>query len=564
MSYDYVIVGAGPAGCVLANRLTEDPSIKVALIEAGSDKNARKTIVKTPLAMVTFMAPALAFLGGPKFMSWFESEPEPGLQGRVLALPRGKGTGGSSNVNGQILIRGQREDFDEWKDMGCEGWGYDDLLPYFKKFERFEPLADPKSAKNFKMGGKPIVPQLDAKYHGMSGPLNIALPRSDNPLNQIYFDAAVAAGHKLNADFNGESQNGIGYYTFTQKNGERFTAEAAYINPIRSRSNLTILSDRNVTRVLMEGKKAVGVAWSQGAETGETRGKEVILSAGSFVSPHLLLLSGIGSKRELERHNIKVVHDLPGVGENLQDHLDITLEFKGKDTTAYGISWKALPRNILHFFDYIFRKRGLFATTTAESGGFVSTDPSTDRPDIQLFLCSAKGNTQSASGFTGHSFLLHITDLRPGSIGKLSLKSADPNQKPSILFNFFRGKSSEAALRKGVHICREIVAQKHFAPYVEAEVSPGPEVQSDGAIDAFIRQTVGTLFHPVGTCSMGKGDMAVVDPASLRVHGVEGLRVVDASVMPAVVSANTVAATYCLAEKAADLIKGEKASITRA
>jgi choline dehydrogenase len=564
VDYDYVIVGAGAAGCVLANRLTENSNVKVALIEAGSDRNARKTIVKTPLAMITFMAPALKFLGGPKFMSWFESEPEPGLQGRKMALPRGKGTGGSTNVNGQILIRGQREDFDSWKEMGCDGWAYEDLLPYFKKLERFEILADPASSKAIKFGGKALSPQIDPAYHGLNGPLNIAAPRSDNPLNTVYFNAAVSAGHRLNADFNGAQQNGIGYYTFTQKNGERFTAEAAYINPIRSRPNLTILSDRNVTRVIMDGKKAVGVTWTRGTETGEARGKEIILSAGSFASPHLLMLSGIGNARDLKRHKIDVVHDLPGVGENLQDHLDITLEFKGKDTSAYGISWKALPRNILHVLDWLFRRRGLFATTTAEAGGFVSTDPATTRPDIQLFFCSAKGNTQSASGFTGHSFLLHVTELRPGSIGKLTLNSADPAVKPSILFNFFRGKSTEEALRKGVHICRNIVAQKEFAPYVEAEVSPGPDVQSDGAIDAFIRQTVGTLFHPVGTCSMGTDKMAVVDPANLRVHGLEGLRVVDASIMPAVVSANTVAATYCLAEKAADLIKAEKRPITRA
>jgi choline dehydrogenase len=551
MKYDYIIVGAGAAGCVLANRLSEDPSVKVALVEAGRDKNARKTIVKMPLAMITFMAPALAFLGGPKFMSWFESEPEPGLQGRKLDLPRGQGVGGCTNVNGQIYIRGQREDYDHWRDLGCEGWGYEDLLPYFKKIENFELLSNPKSSAGFSLNNKPLSEQIDAKYHGVNGPLNLAPPRANNSLNNAFFEAAKAIGIPLNADFNGATQTGIGYYTFTQKHGERASAEAAYINPIRHRQNLTIITNRQVTRVIMEDKKAVGVAW----DDDELRGREIILSAGTFVSPHLLMLSGIGNARELARHKINLVQDLPGVGENLQDHLDITLEFKAKDTTPYGLSWKALPRNILHVLDWVFRRRGLFASTTAESGGFVSTDPATKRPDIQLFLCSAKGNTQSASGFTGHSFLLHVTELRPGFIGKLSLKSADPKTKPSILFNIFRGASNEGALRKGLQLCRQLVKQKSFAPYFKQEDSPGKNVESDGAIDAFIRQTVGTLFHPVGTCKMGQDKMAVVDPASLRVHGIDGLRVVDASIMPAVVSGNTLAATYCLAEKAADLIK---------
>ena len=555
MVYDYVIVGGGAAGCVLANRLTENPQINVAVIEAGPDHNARKTIVKMPLAMITFMAPALAFLGGPKFMSWFESEPEPGLQGRKLALPRGQGTGGSTNINGQIYIRGQREDYDHWRDVGCDGWGYDDLLPYFKKIEHFEMLANPKAGRGFVLNNKPLVDQIDATYHGQNGPLNIAPPRANNRLNTAFLNAAKTAGFALNADFNGAEQSGFGYYTFTQKNGERASAEAAYLNPIRARPNLTILPNCKVSRILMESKKAIGVEWVKDSKTAETLGKEIILSAGTFVSPHLLMLSGIGDQQELKQHKIKLVHHLPGVGKNLQDHLDITLEFKTKDTTAYGLSWKALPRNILHVLDWVFRRRGLFASTTAETGGFVSTQSDSIRPDIQLFFCSAKGNTQSAGGFSGHAFLLHVTELRPGFIGTLSLKSANPNEKPSIIFNVFRGANSQAALRNGLKICRKLVAQKAFAQYLESETSPGPEVESDGAIDAFIRQTVGTLFHPVGTCAMGQGEQAVVDPATLRVHGVAGLRVVDASIMPAVVSANTLAATYCIAEKAADAIK---------
>lgn len=557
MNYDYIIVGAGAAGCVLAHRLTEDPNIRVALIEAGSDRNSRRMIVRMPLGMVTFMAPALAFFGGPKFMSWFQSEPEPGLQGRRIDLPRGKGTGGSTNVNGQIFIRGQREDYDGWRDMGNTGWGYDDLLPYFKKLERFEMLVEPSSRKQIRVSGQYLGDMIDPAYHGTEGPLNIAPPRSVNPMSKIYLEAAQKIGLEFNADFNGAQQRGVGYYTFTQRNGERMSAERAYIDPIRNRKNLTIISNQTVKRIKMDGKRAVGVETEN--ESGEEilYGKEVILSAGSFVSPQLLMLSGIGDRNELKEHGIDLVHDLPGVGKNLQDHLDITLEYRAKTIAPYGISWKALPKNIIHVLDWIFRRRGVFASTTAETGGFVTTSSNSNRPDAQLFFCAGIANTQNAAGFTGHGFLIHICELRPGSIGQLKLKSADPYEKPSIIYNFFRGNSTMATLREGVKLARRIAAQPVFAAHLDREVSPGADVESDGAIEAFIRQNVGTLFHPVGTCSMGRGEEAVVDPGSLRVHGITGLRVVDASVMPAVVSANTVAATYCLAEKASDLIKSE-------
>ena len=557
--FDYVIVGAGAAGCVLANRLSENPQNRVALIEAGGDRNSRKTIVRMPLAMVTFMAPALAFLGGPKFMSWFETEPEPGLQGRSMALPRGRGTGGSTNVNGQIFMRGQREDFDAWRDAGNSGWGYDDLLPYFRKLERFELLADPAVGRSISLAGKPLGQQVDPALHGIEGPLNIAPPRSVNPLARAYLEAAQLAGHELNPDFNGARQNGVGFYSFTQRNGERVTAEAAYLDPVRGRPNLTVIAETQVTKILLDGNVATGVSVRRHGRTETIEAREIILSAGSFVSPQLLMLSGIGPARELARHGIPLVVDLPGVGQNLQDHLDVTLEYRAKSTMPYGISWKALPRNALHVIDWIFRRRGLFSSTTAEAGGFVSTDPASERPDIQLFFCSGRANTQAASGFTGHGFLMHICQLRPGSIGQLRLRSADPDDRPSILYNFFRGDGGMEVLRAGIRLARRIMAQAPFRPHLDAEIDPGQDVESDGALDAFIRERVGTLFHPVGTCAMGVGENAVVDPATLRVRGVGGLRVIDASIMPTIVSANTVAATYCLAEKGADLIRNEGA-----
>jgi choline dehydrogenase-like flavoprotein len=555
--FDYIIVGGGAAGCVLANRLSEDPATRVCLVEAGMDRNTRKAIVRIPLAMVTFMAPALAFLGGPKFMSWFETEPEPGLQGRSIALPRGRGTGGSTNVNGQIFIRGQREDFDHWRDLGNPGWGYNDLLPYFRKLERFEILAEPGSARHIHFGDTPLDRQIDPAYHGTSGPLNIAPLRSVNPMAEVFLEAAQQAGYPLNADFNGARQNGVGLYTFTQRNGERVTAEGAYLDPIRHRPNLTVMSETEVTRIVFEGREATGIAFRRNGESGRLDAREVILSAGSFASPHLLMLSGIGNARELARHGIPVIADLPGVGENLQDHLDVTIEYRAKSIAPYGVSWRALPRNIGHVFNWIFNKRGLFSSTTGEGGGFISTEPESDRPDIQLFFCTGRANTQAATGYTGHGFLMHVCQLRPGSIGRVALKSADPSDKPSILYNFFRGDSTMDVLRKGIRLARKIAAQTPFAPHLDAEIDPGPDTDSDGALDAFIRERVGTLFHPVGTCAMGRGERSVVDPATMRVHGVKGLRVVDASIMPSIVSANTVAATYCLAEKAADLIRAE-------
>ncbi len=554
--FDYVIVGAGAAGSVLANRLSEDPAVRVALLEAGPDRNARRWQVRMPLAMVTFMAPALAWMGGPRFIDWFRSEPEPGLQGREMALPRGYGVGGSTNVNGQIYIRGQREDFDRWRDLGNAGWGFDDLLPQFRKLEQFELLTNPASGRQLTVEGVALGTGIDPALHGTEGPLTIAAPRSINPVTRVYLAAARAAGYGLTPDFNGARQSGVGFYHFTQSGGERVTAEAAYLNPVRHRANLTVLAGHRARRVVMQGKRAVGV---ECGDRGVVAGREMILSAGTFASPHLLMLSGIGPARDLARHGIALVQDLPGVGGNLQDHLDITLEYKAKTAVPYGISWRSLPRNALHVLDWLLRRRGLFASTTAEAGGFVSTVAGVDRPDIQLFFCAGVANTQNASGFTGHGFLLHVCQLRPGSIGRLTLKNADPDTKPAILYNFFRGDSSVEPLRNGLRLARRIMAQAVFARHIAVEVAPGPEVDSDGAIDGFIRNTVGTLFHPVGTCAMGTGPDAVVDPANLRVHGVEGLRVVDASVMPVLVSGNTLAATYCLAEKAADLIRAAAA-----
>lgn len=448
-NYDFVIVGAGAAGCVLANRLTEDPSVRVALIESGPDHNSRRAIVRIPLAMVTFMAPSLAWMGGPKYMQWFETEPEHGLDGRRLDLLSGRGSAGSTLVDGQIYIRGQREDFDGWRDLGNPGLGFDDLLPYFRRLERFEPLADPASDRHLPARAEREAEPPDPAYHGATGDLNPAHMRSVNLLTPAFLKGAALAGHRFNPDFNGARQDGFGLYTFTQEKGERVTAESAYIDPIRERLNLDILSERTVTGVIMDGKRATGVAWrgTDGAP-GETAGAEVILSAGSFVTPHLLLLSGIGDKDHLSRHGVPVVHHLPGIAESLQDHLDVTLESRAGTRAPYGASCRALPRNILHTADWLLRRRGLFASTTAEGGAFLSTTGS-GRPDVQLFFCTAIANTQNATGFSTHGFLMHVCQLRPQSVGTLKLKSADPSERPSIQYNFFQGDSTTRVCAKG-------------------------------------------------------------------------------------------------------------------
>ncbi len=556
--FDYIIVGAGAAGCVLANRLSANPETRVALIEAGRDRNSRKAIVRIPLGMVTFMAPALRFLGGGKFMQWFESVTEPGLKNRRIALPRGRGTGGSTLVNGQIFIRGQREDFDQWRDLGNENWGFDDLLPFFRRLERFEPLIDPLSDKHLPAATERASHPIDKDYHGTSGEVTLAHMRSVNPLTQVFLDSAKLAGHNFNPDFNGPTQKGFGFYTFTQKNGERVTAESAFIDPIRDRPNLSIFSDRSVTKVLFDGTRATGVAWrGSDGTTGQTVGAEVILCAGSFVSPHLLLLSGVGDRAQLQEHGVPLVHHLPGVGSNLQDHLDVSLEYRAKTTAPYAASWKAFPRNVAHVANWMFRRRGLFSSTTAEGGAFISTTQS-DRPDVQLFFCTGLANTQNAKGFGTHGFIMHVCDLQPRMRGRLSLKSSDPTDKPVIRYNALQDEEAIKVLRTGVKMAREIVCKDPFAPHLAEELAPGKDVQDDAEIDEFIRSTVGTLFHPVGTCAMGRDEMSVVDPASLRVHGTSGLRVVDASVMPRIVSGNTVAATYAVAEKAAHLILGNR------
>jgi choline dehydrogenase-like flavoprotein len=564
--FDYVIVGGGVAGCVVANRLTEDPSVRVAMLEFGTDKNHKKQIVRAPLGMVTFMMPNLAFLGGTKMMYLYEAEPSRGLGNQKMMLPRGKALGGSSMVNGMIYIRGQKQDFDDWRDMGNPGWGYDDLLPYFRKSENFVLASEPDATKNFELGGRPVRDQIDMAYHGIGGPVSVAPPRSPNPLCPTYFEAAKQAGYKLNADFNGEDQEGIGYHWLTQKGGERWGAESSYANPARERPNLTIITEARALEILMDGKRATGVKYDRAGEISEIKaGKEVILATGAFISPQLLQLSGIGDPKELKRHGIEVRHALPGVGQNLQDHIDTWTKQRTKTNLTYGISWGTMHSNAMHILKWFAGRRGMLTSNTGEAGGFIKSGPEVDRPDLQLFFCSTMASAQASDSFWGHGWAMHACLLRPKSVGHVGLKSDSPYEAPLIAPNFLGDPYDMEILIRGVKIMREITRQPAFDPHRGEEVAPGPSVQTDDDIAAYIRSHSMTMYHPTSTCKMGTDDMAVVAPDSLLVHGLENLAIVDASVMPAVISGNTFAPTVAVAEKAADLIKARgKARTARA
>jgi choline dehydrogenase len=529
--YDYVIVGAGSAGCVLANRLSADPALKVCLLEAGPRDSS--PFIRMPIGIL--------FLMMSKTLNWrYHTEPQAQLDGRSLFWPRGKTLGGSSSSNAMIYTRGHRSDYDHWAALGNRGWNYDELLPIFKRSQHHEPGAD--------------------DYHGGGGPLNVCTQRSPNPLTQVFLDAGRAAGYAANDDFNGASQEGLGRYHLTQKNGERWSVARAYLHPVLRRPNLTVITGAHAGKVLMEGKRARGVAYLKDGEQHEAlAAREVILSGGAINSPQLLMLSGIGPKQELARHGIPLVHDLPGVGQNLQDHLDVLLVHRSTQHISLGISWRSLPAQAAHTLNYLFRRRGPFTTNSAEGGGFVKSRPELDVPDLQFHFTPATldghGRTLAHARATmlGHGYALHVCDLRPKSRGRIGLHSADPMAHALIEPNYLSHPDDMDNMVRGVKAARALLAQAAFDPYRGAEIQPGPQVQSDNEIRDFIRRKAETIYHPVGTCKMGHDAMAVVDD-TLAVHGLQGLRVADASIMPTLIGGNTNAPTVAIAEKAADMI----------
>ena len=534
-AFDYVIVGAGSAGCVLANRLSADPGVSVALIEAGpSDRSL--------LAKLLINVPAGVFrtIGSPRYNWLYEYEADPRIGGGPIFCPRGRVLGGSSAINGMIYIRGHRRDYDGWAAQGADGWGYDDVLPYFRKSEN-------------KQGG------ADA-FHGAGGELDVARQRDPHAINEALLAAANELQFSRTADFNGAEQDGFGYWDVNQRNGERLSTSRAFLQPVAGRPNLTIVTGALTRRVLIENGRATGVEIARKGQLERLAAiREVIVAARALNSPQLLMLSGVGPAEELRRHGIEVLCDLPGVGENLQDHQDVMLCYSSPRHTLYGFSWRALPWMLASPFKYLFQRKGPWTTNTVESGGFVRSKPGPEQPDLQIILGPEYMN-QNRSIPVGHGFSFHVSLLQPKSRGRLTLASADPAAKPKLHANFLSDEGDEdlEALVRGVKIVRRLAAVPAMDAYRGEEVLPGPKVSTDEEIRQFTRDTLGTTFHPAGTCKMGGDRMAVVDP-ELRVRGVEGLRVVDASIMPRVVSGNTNGPVIMIAEKGADMILARQA-----
>lgn len=528
--FDYVIVGGGSAGCVLANRLSEDSKASVCLLEAGgSHKNPFVWIPAGLIGLVPL-----------KFKNWaFDTTPQKALNNRQGYQPRGKTLGGSSAINAMIYIRGQQQDYDSWAEDGCKGWSFKDVLPYFKKSEHRELGAN--------------------ELHAQGGLLNVAPVTDPSPMNQRLLDATYEQGIPPTDDFNGESQEGAALYEVTQKNGERWSTARAFLDPVVSRPNLTVIKRAHTQRVLLEGKRAVGVEVKIGKQVEVIKAsKEVLLSAGAFGSPQLLLLSGIGAKDNVVKHGIHHEHDLPGVGENLHDHPDYVISYRTKSLDTIGFSLRGILKMTVDMFRYIFKRRGSWATNYAESGAFFKSSEEVERPDIQLHFMRALVDDHGRNLHWGHGYACHVCVLRPESRGTVKLNSRDPNEDPLIDVAILEDERDMQTLKRGSRIAQKIM-RSSILDEVRGDAMYDADADDDAVFEADIRARADTIYHPVGTCKMGVDDMAVVDP-ELKVRGIDGLRVVDASIMPSVISGNTNAPTIMIAEKAADMIKQANAS----
>jgi choline dehydrogenase len=515
-AYDYIIVGAGSAGSVLANRLSAKPEIKVLLLEAGgSDKS-----------LYVRMPAGIASLAGPRFNWGYETAPQAAMKGRRMYWPRGRLIGGSSSVNAMVYMRGQPADYDHWRQLGNAGWSYADVLPWFKKAERNERLHD--------------------EFHGSDGPLNVAERPYTNPLSHAFVEAGQQAGLPFNPDFNGATQLGVGLFQVTQKNGRRWSAASAYLHPAAARENLTIVTKAQATRVLIEKGRAVGVEYARGRKRRTVRAtREVVLAGGAINSPQLLLLSGIGPAAELRTLGVRVALDLPGVGKNLQDHLNVNIvrrATRGSTLKPIGVA-----------LEFLIYGTGPGTSNVAEAGAFAMSGLGAATPDIQYHFIPAQVVDHARTVMDGDGVTLHACCLRPQSRGEIRLASSDPLQPPIMDPNYLAAGYDLKILIDGLRKGREILAAPAFRPWLEEERIPGDAVQSDAELEDFIRASAETEYHPVGTCKMGGDAMAVVDE-SLRVRGVERLRVIDASIMPTVVSGNTNAPVIMIAEKAADMM----------
>ena len=531
-SYDYVIVGAGSAGCVLANRLSEDPDTRVLLLEAGPAQHNWR--IEMPAAMARAIR-------GTRYNWQYDSEPEPHLDQRVVKHPRGRVLGGSSSINGMMYIRGHARDYDRWAQSGCTGWSYADVLPYFKRAEHHESGGD--------------------TYHGGSGPLAVTIGQMTNPLCQAFVEAGAQAGYPRTPDVNGYQQEGFGRNDrTTSPNGKRASTAHMYLDPVRQRRNLSVETGALVTRLLLDDRRASGVVYELDGKSMQVRAdREVILAGGAINSPQLLMLSGIGPVRELEQHGIAVRHELSGVGTNLQDHVGVDVVQACREPVSLhdALTWTS---KLKIGAQWLMFKNGLGASNHFETGAFIRSRAGIEHPDLKLaFIAFGLGGEENMDEVSigQHAYSTHVNLMRPTSRGRLELRSADARDHPRLHFNYLETSDDLRTLVTGVALVREIYQQPALASFSGEELSPGPDVVSEAQVKTWIKRNAGTSYHPSCTCRMGPDSdpSAVVDTA-LRVHGIEGLRVVDASVMPDVVSGNTNAPTIMIAEKAADMILG--------
>lgn len=525
--FDYIVIGGGSAGSVLAGRLSEDPAIQVCLLEAG--KADKSVLIHCPAG--------LAIMAKYELNGWGQNTtPQPGLNGRRGYQPRGKVLGGSSSINAMVYTRGQHADYDHWAAQGNPGWAWGDVLPYFKRAEGNERGSD--------------------DLHGADGPLHVMDLRSPNPFSERFVEAAVQAGEVRNDDFNGAAQEGVGLYQVTHKNGERHSAAKGYLTPHLGRSNLRVITEARATRIVLENRRAVGVEYEQGGVRQTLRcSREVLLSAGAFLSPQLLMLSGIGPGAHLQSHGIDVLHDLPGVGQHLHDHPDVVqvMDAPGMHE-LFGLSPQGVMNVLRAAGEWRRSRSGPLTTNFAEAGGFIKSRPDEPAPDLQLHFVTGKLVDHGRKTVFGHGYSSHVCLLQPKSRGSVELASNDPFALPLVDPNFLGEQDDADRMVRGMKRMRAILAQPALATFGARETPASAGAQTDAEIEQFIRNHADTIYHPVGSCRMGPGPLDVVDH-ELRVHGVEGLRVIDASVMPRIVSGNTNSPTVMIAEKAVDLLR---------
>ncbi|WP_296746841.1 GMC family oxidoreductase N-terminal domain-containing protein [Mesorhizobium sp.] len=527
--FDYIVVGAGSAGCVVANRLSANPSVRVCLIEAGGSDNSLR--VKVPAGI-------LSLYGNPDYDYCFVGVPQPHLNNRRIPVNRGKALGGSSSINSMVYIRGAAEDYDEWTELGCAGWAYRDVLPVFRKLERN------------------LLGQ-DKRYHGADGELLVDNPRDPNLLSGMFVKAGERAGLPANADFNAESQFGLGIYNVTQDRGQRFSSFSAFMRPVLDRKNLTLLSECEVIDLVIAGQRATGMrVQHEGRQKLLSANRDIVLSAGAINSPRILMASGIGPASELTKVGITPVLDLPGVGKNLQDHVDGMITVRSSSTRTLGLSLPNLHRIAAAPFQYFARRKGMLTTNYVEAGGFARTRYANGLPDIQFHFVPGYRSHRGRLIEYGHGYAIHTCVLRPKSVGEITLSRDSSRRDVLIDHRFFTDEQDAKVLVEGIKIARSILAASEFDEVRGKEMLPGKDVRSDDEILAYLRAEALTVYHPVGTCKMGTDSMAVVDPATLRVRGIDGLRVADASIMPKLIGGNTNAPSMMIGQKASEMILG--------